>query len=418
MGTLVPTFWVPTHAWEDVEPDGVVDSVSEAVQAWLNSKNLKMSDLTPALLSSLIDFIEDNFPNLKNSDGYKSLIDLQTNWQRDLRSAKTPLEKEAVNDFYQLKFLKSETLDLINPGGANEDLLTEYTSREAGIVAAFNLAKSIGTGTAMWSQYGNQASVQEIKDMLANIKAMRDAGYPVDEMGLGKLESSLTSALADYEKVLANLETMTPKPSKEDAADQRTLALSNLRQSLVKARIEYLKVHGGPGKDALISAEESVLRQEQLWADKLKTPWYQLNQNARLEGLGLKDLKKYQSELEAKLDVARTLGDKVQEGYLKARIAIVKRTITQMEKILPDVGSTPSFASNHIAIVMVRELVDTDIVKAEDMLRRAKAEGNKDLIIKFTELVDRLKDIRAKLLDFEASQGEKYFQTFSQLSTR
>ena len=135
------------------------------------------------------------------------------------------------------------------PGGAN---LTDHNPQADAVAEVMS---AISTSTSSWSAENNIKTVDQVNELLAKLDALEASGVNLNSVGLGTLKTELITAKAAYESSIAA----------DPSAENQQLALSQFRESVAKAKMNYLLSTGLSASDPKVQAEQKVMRSEDLW---------------------------------------------------------------------------------------------------------------------------------------------------------
>lgn len=311
---LAPITW-----GEDVQPVGKVDTLNEAVSAWLNQHDKDLNQLSATDLQNLIKHLE----NLQGKSspkiaGLTNLINqlksIQATWRQDSGTTLDNLQRDLNCRKDVLTALAGATKDTT---GDIKDALDQALSALIPVMTLVDEAvAAVNKSTRLWSAT-DTLSLDEARALLETLSSLTSKSLNMQALGLDKLLTATCTALHAYKAAIEKA------PNDTKAAQ---LALSKLRQAIAEAKVAYLQKNGATASDPRLQAEQSIIRVEKMWQKNLSIPWLEATKfdgGACTEEAITDEIADLQEQYNIMLQTDNKTGMK----YVMSRIQILQRAL-------------------------------------------------------------------------------------------
>ncbi|WP_291811052.1 hypothetical protein [Limnobacter sp.] len=369
--------------WQPTTIAGEVDTAEEAVQAWLNQNpGVNLADMSKSELTRLINFLQSQSsqPWAQGSDLNALITDLKqirNSW--DSSTGTDPLnqlDSELKSELALLRVLAEHTQ-------GTDALDTAIAELQPQADAVAEVMSAISTSTSSWSAENNIKTVDQVNELLAKLDTLEASGVNLNSVGLGTLKTELITAKAAYESSIAA----------DPSAENQQLALSQFRESVAKAKMNYLLSTGLSTSDPKVQAEQKVMRSEDLWQYNLETDW-DVSEIPGPEGYSEKELQSYLDELKLQYSFAVDRGDTNAQRYISTKMSQIEGALNSL------VEGNDGFG---VSINLFLDLKGTDIAEKTRLRDEAFKNGDQALVDQLDQEIESIsKLVEAVMSEFSA----------------
>lgn len=387
-----------TATWANAPVEGDVDTVDEAVKAWLNQKgDVDLENLSKADLDQLIRYLS-SLPNsaFKNSAEFKSLFaDLKT-LQKDWPASSGTDSLEVLRNGLEAK---ENFLSELAAATEGSDSLDGAIASTNAVLAEVVLVNDWLNSPTEGLKGNPSAEMAEVRNAIQSLREMGFSEAQLGGMGLLGVEKALIEADQEYQSILSS-----------DNKNKAELADSSLREVVANIKIAHAARMGMEPDDDFIKQQRGVIENENIWQTNLTAAWEDYKvPSFDIEEYTPEKLMEYREHLKKQLDLIPP-GPEAETArkLIEAKIEVTSSSI----KEFPVTDSGKVSAAMGFAI----DLRVVDRTAKYALLQEAKNADNPDpaLISKLEQEIALIDSIVATITDMMSKLLEAMQNSYNQ----